>query len=229
MKTSRRRAELLDPDLREQRNERYREEWRQDHLRRREIIDATDEEIDRIVWGEASVALPEPSTRAERARLRAVSERACEVCGRSPAADIRLRRMEPRFGVFRVHRFDGSLCRDCGQAAHRSYTNASLLRGWFVMFGFFWSAILSLGNLRAGRRLALLSEPQRHRVGQGRPLDAGDPLRWRLGPWQWIVTATIAPLLQLLVLAFVVGCVLLVLVHFDVIAITADVERFRPR
>jgi hypothetical protein len=61
----------------------------------------------------------------------------CKLCGRSPAAQITIRRHVGMLLMQRFVRFDGPLCRDHGMQLSRQFLNKTLVQGWWGVVSFF--------------------------------------------------------------------------------------------
>jgi hypothetical protein len=106
----------------------------------------------------------------------------CRLCGSTPAAQGRFRRVQGLVVLMRGASVEGPICRDCGLALFRHMTARTLLQGWWGLLSVFASVVAVLGNLVIRRRYARLAAPARHPDAPApntRPLRTGTPLTRR--------------------------------------------------
>jgi hypothetical protein len=107
---------------------------------------------------------------------------ACRLCGSTPAAPGRFRRVQGLVMLMRWASVEGPFCRDCGLALFRHMTAKTLLQGWWGLLSVFASVVAVLDNLVVGRRFGRLATPARHPdapAPNARPLRPGTPLTRR--------------------------------------------------
>ena len=125
---------------------------------------------------------------------------ACRLCGSTPAADGRFRRVQGLVLLMRWASVEGPFCRDCGLAVFRHLTAKTLLQGWWGFLSLFASVVAVLDNLVVRRRFARLAAPARHPDAPAlttRPLRPGRPLTRR--PSTLLAAVPIALLVAVLV------------------------------
>jgi hypothetical protein len=112
-----------------------------------------------------------------------VSE-SCEMCGRTPAAVVTVRRHVGMLFVSRRHRLTAPLCREHGELLVRDWTRKTLVQGWWSYRSWILNIHALIGNHRARRALARLPHP--YAVPEGRFDDEPFPehLGWGLAAFQ---------------------------------------------
>jgi hypothetical protein len=103
---------------------------------------------------------------------------ACRFCGRGPAINATFRRHTGLVILMRFGSLTGAFCRDCGIAAFRSATAATLLAGWWGIASFFVTPVVLLANVVHRVRLSDLRPPRDPALLSALPaqLDPGRPL-----------------------------------------------------
>ena len=87
--------------------------------------------VDELVTIEELRAESQKESEAQYHRLRSGAEAAsCETCGRSPAAQLVLRRQVGMVVVSKTETFESYLCRQCGENMRRWVQKQSALKGW---------------------------------------------------------------------------------------------------
>jgi hypothetical protein len=81
---------------------------------------------------------------------------ACQVCGRSPAAEVTVRRHVGMIVIGRRHRVRASLCREHGSKLLREWTLKTLVQGWWGGRSFYLNIYALIGNANASRALRQL-------------------------------------------------------------------------
>ena len=108
----------------------------------------------------------------------------CQVCGREPTANVTFRRNTGMVVIRRSYTLTGPFCRDCGTAAFRNLTNATLITGWWGLISFFVNFGYVIGNFGDYGWIRKLSAPSMRAGVPSQPAWApGRPLLARGGPW----------------------------------------------
>ena len=88
-----------------------------------------------------------------------ISETACSVCGRRPAAVLSLRRQVGMIFVIRFARLRAPFCRTHGRAAASEYLRRTMVEGWWGFIAFFLNFYSVYVNTRALGIASALAEP----------------------------------------------------------------------
>lgn len=91
--------------------------------------------------------------------MTASTEMPCQICKRSPALHVTLRRHIGMLLMQKFVKFDGYLCRDHGLEAANSFLRKTLVQGWWGVTSFFFNIAAVLTNLSAKSRLSKLAAP----------------------------------------------------------------------
>lgn len=109
----------------------------------------------------------------------------CRLCGSVPAVDTTFRGHQGMLVMFRISRFPGPFCRDCGLGTFRHMTGRTLLQGWYSYGSLIIAPITLLINVVRRNKVASLPQPQPNPYGPSRhPMDPGKPLLAR--PLTWV-------------------------------------------
>jgi hypothetical protein len=86
-------------------------------------------------------------------------ELTCQLCGRSPAVNVTLRRHVGMIVLQRFVRWEGPVCREHGEAMTKIYLRKTLVEGWWGAISFFvnWFALAT--DLVAWHRVSKLPSP----------------------------------------------------------------------
>jgi hypothetical protein len=102
----------------------------------------------------------------------------CQVCGASPAADVKFSSLRGLIVIFIARTHRGRWCRDCGEAQYRNAQAFTMTWGWWGVFTLFLTPIAMLLNLRERQKVRGLGVPHNRRAAS---LDAGPPVTQRPG------------------------------------------------
>jgi len=118
----------------------------------------------------------------------------CKICGRTPIAQIEIKKQTGLVLARQTTKWSGPVCRDCGLALARQYQSHTLLAGWWGFFSFFLNPFTIFKNLTAFRRLRPLTTPQGAPLAP--PMNPGRPVWLRPG---FLVAIGLAVLLGLVI------------------------------
>lgn len=108
----------------------------------------------------------------------------CEMCGRSPAAEVTVQRTVGMLLVCRQHRLTAPLCRGHGEPLVRDWTRKTLIQGWWSYRSWVPAIQALIGNRTARQALARLPHP--YAIPEGRVDDEPFPehLGWGLAAFE---------------------------------------------
>lgn len=85
------------------------------------------------------------------------SSNACEMCGRSPARKLVIRRHIGMLFMQRFIKIQPTLCRECGTRTVLKFTGQTLIQGWWGVFSLFisnpYTIIMNMVALVQAKRL----------------------------------------------------------------------------
>src|SRR5947208_820743 len=84
----------------------------------------------------------------------------CQICGRAPAATVKLRRHVGMIIVQRFVRATPTLCREHGIQISKEFLNKTLVQGWWGVISFFVNIFAVIQDVRALSTFKNLGEPQ---------------------------------------------------------------------
>ena len=84
----------------------------------------------------------------------------CEVCGRTPAAQLTLRRHVGMLIMQKFYRIKPTLCREHGRQVAREWLTKTLVQGWWGIVSFFVNFVAVGTDIAALRKASKLAEPQ---------------------------------------------------------------------
>jgi len=84
----------------------------------------------------------------------------CQVCGRTPAAQLTLRRHVGMLIMQKFFRAKPTLCRDHGRQVAKQWLTKTLVQGWWGIVSFFVNFVAVGTDIAALRKASKLGEPQ---------------------------------------------------------------------
>ena len=84
----------------------------------------------------------------------------CQVCGRSPAVQVQLRRHVGMLLMQKSYRANPTLCREHGRQIVKQWLTKTLVQGWWGIISFFMNIVAVATDIAALRKVGKLGESQ---------------------------------------------------------------------
>ncbi len=114
----------------------------------------SEERVDQIItfWEEWGDEMVTDAKRAEAAQQGDLNATICELCGKSPAAEIVLRRTVGMVLVMSNYQAQLVLCETCGESATKEFQKQTALKGWTSLYSAALNPFYIAGNAKNRRK-----------------------------------------------------------------------------